>query len=220
MDDRFEAAKRHYAEAFGDAIVTSTYLKVAVLAVSMAACMSACVGCAAITAVQDFKPLVVRIDKVGKADVVAYDDFRYKPQENEVKYFLAEFCRLYYGRNRYTVQPNFERALFFLDPELGGVVARAWQADETIAKYLQNVPADIDIDVKQIVIEDLRRAPYKATVYFEAIYYQPVERLERKRVPYVANFVFAFRDQVPGDMLLANPLGMAITYFREDAAVS
>lgn len=41
---------------------------------------------------------------------------------------------------------------------------------------------------------------------------------ETKRVFYTAHFVFLFRDSVSNDLIQVNPLGLAISYFREDAA--
>ena len=35
---------------------------------------------------------------------------------------------------------------------------------------------------------------------------------------YTANFVFVFKSQVPNELIPINPLGLAITYFREDEA--
>ena len=67
-------------------------------------------------------------------------------------------------------------------------------------------------------IEDLRSAPYKATVDFYEIAYSPAEHVEIKRTLYTAHFVFLFRDSVPNDLIQTNPLGLAITYFREDEA--
>jgi type IV secretory pathway component VirB8 len=48
--------------------------------------------------------------------------------------------------------------------------------------------------------------------------YSPAEHVEVKRTLYTAHFVFLFRDSVPNELIQANPLGLAITYFREDQA--
>jgi hypothetical protein len=40
----------------------------------------------------------------------------------------------------------------------------------------------------------------------------------RRRTLYTANFVFFFRAHVPNEFIPINPLGMTITYFREDRA--
>jgi type IV secretory pathway VirB2 component (pilin) len=41
---------------------------------------------------------------------------------------------------------------------------------------------------------------------------------EIKRDLYTANFVFVFKSKVPNELIPINPLGVAITYFREDQA--
>jgi type IV secretory pathway component VirB8 len=50
------------------------------------------------------------------------------------------------------------------------------------------------------------------------VYYLPADHSEIKRVLYTANFVFVFKSQVPNELIPIDPLGLAITYFREDEA--
>jgi len=52
----------------------------------------------------------------------------------------------------------------------------------------------------------------------DEIAYSPVGHAESKRTLYTAHFVFLFRDSVPNELIQVNPLGLAITYFREDEA--
>ena len=69
--------------------------------------------------------------------------------------------------------------------------------------------------ITNVSIEDLRTAPYHATVDFEKVYYS-ADRQEIRRDEYVANFVFIVKDRVPNNYIPINPLGLTITYFRED----
>lgn len=39
-----------------------------------------------------------------------------------------------------------------------------------------------------------------------------------KKTLYTANFIFLFQDDVPNELIPANPLGLTVTYFREDQA--
>jgi type IV secretory pathway component VirB8 len=55
-------------------------------------------------------------------------------------------------------------------------------------------------------------------VDFYMVYYSPADHSELKRDLYTANFVFVFKSQVPNELIPINPLGMTITYFREDEA--
>ena len=105
----FNAAKQLYAEQFGDAIVTNTYLKIALLVMALVAAGLIYTNVKTVRMVQDFKPLVIRINDIGRAEAVKYDTLGYKPEDAEIKYFLSEFCRLYYNRNRYTIRDNFKK---------------------------------------------------------------------------------------------------------------
>src|SRR5947208_1506699 len=100
QDVTFNAAKQLYAEQFGDAIVTNTYLKIALLVMALVAAGLIYTNIKTVRMIENFKPLVIRINDIGRAEAIRYDMHGYKPQDAEIKYFLIDFCRLYYGRNR------------------------------------------------------------------------------------------------------------------------
>jgi hypothetical protein len=56
-------------------------------------------------------------------------------------------------------------------------------------------------------------------VEYVLIYKSPLDHSEIKRSEYTVHFVFAFRDTVGNDLIQINPLGLAISYFREDEAL-
>jgi type IV secretory pathway TrbF-like protein len=168
---------------------------------------------------QTFRPLVIRIDDLGRAEAINYHNVEYKPQDAESKYFLTQFCSHYYRRNRYTIQDDFSKGLYFLDGKLADGILDAYRKTDIIKKFLSNTSApEIDIDVKKVALEDMQAPPYKARVDFYMVYYSPADRSELKRDLYTANFVFVYRSQVPNELIPINPLGLTITYFREDEA--
>jgi type IV secretory pathway TrbF-like protein len=147
----FNAAKQLYAEQFGDAIVTNTYLKIALLAMALVSVGLIYANVRTARMVQNFNPLVIRINDIGRAEAIRYDTFGYKPQDAEIKYFLSDFCRLYYGRNRYTLRDNLKNALLFMDAQLANSVSEAYRKNHTIENYLQDSSApDLDIDVEKV----------------------------------------------------------------------
>ena len=132
----------------------------------------------------------------------------------------AQFCALYYRRNRYTIQNDFSKALYFLDGKLADGILDAYRKDDIIKKFLMNTSAaEIDIEVKKVALEDMQTPPYKARVDFYMVYYSPADHSEIKRDLYTANFVFVFKSKVPNELIPINPLGLAITYFREDPGI-
>jgi len=111
------------------------------------------------------------------------------------------------------------KALYFLDGKLADGILDAYRKDDIIKKFLTNNSApEIDIDVEKVALEEMQSPPYKARVDFYMVYYSPADHSEIKRDLYTANFVFVFKGKVPNELIPINPLGVAITYFREDQA--
>ena len=219
-DDRtFQDAKRLYLEQYGDPMVTNTYLKIALTLLSLVAVGLLVLDLKTIRTFENFRPLVIRIDDLGRAEAINYHNLEYKPQDAEAKYFLSQFCALYYRRNRYTIQDDFSKALYFLDGKLADGILDAYRKDDIIKKFLMNTSApEIDVEVKKVALEDMQAPPLKARVDFFMVYYSPADHSEIKRDLYTATFVFVFNSRVPNELIPINPLGVAITYFREDQA--
>jgi type IV secretion system protein VirB5 len=218
-DQSFYDAKRLYLESYGDPMVTNTYLKIALVLVSLVALGLALVDLKTIRTFQNFRPLVIRIDDLGRAEAINYHNLEYKPQDAEAKYFLSQFCNLYYRRNRYTIQNDFSKSLYFLDGKLANGILDAYRKDDIIKKFITNTAApEIDVDVKKVALEEMQTPPFRARVDFYLVYYSPADHSELKRDLYTANFVFVFRTQVRNELIPINPLGLSVTYFREDEA--
>jgi len=219
QDASFENAKRLYLESYGDPMVTNTYLKIALALLALVSVALALIDLRTIRTFEDFRPLVIRIDDLGRAEAIDYHNLEYQPQDAEAKYFLSQFCSLYYRRNRYTIQDDFTKALRFLDGKLANGILDAYSKDDIIRKFLTNSSApEIDIEVKKVALEAMQNPPYRARVDFYMVYYSPADHSELQRDLYTANFVFAFKSRVPNEMIPINPLGLTVTYFREDQA--
>jgi len=213
----FHDAKRLYLEQYGDPMVTNTYLKIALTLVCLIAAGLLVLNWKTIRTFENFRPLVIRIDDLGRAEAINYHNLEYQPQDAEAKYFLSQFCELYYRRNRYTIQSDFARALYFLDGKLANGILDAYRKDDIIKKFLTNLHLfEVDVEVKKVALEEMQ-PPYKARVDFYMVYYSP-DHTELKRDLYTANFVFVFRKHVPNELIPINPLGLTISYFREDQA--
>src|SRR4051812_41956262 len=99
-----EDAKRQYVELFGSALVMNTYLKIALLCVSLVALGLLALNFRTQAKYTNVQPLVIRIDEVGRAQAVQYDTLTYAPhgQAPELKYFLVQFVTKHFGRLRAT----------------------------------------------------------------------------------------------------------------------
>jgi type IV secretory pathway component VirB8 len=86
-----------------------------------------------------------------------------------------------------------------------------------LPKFLRSSDDDTDVVVNNVVIEELRTEPYRARVEFTKIYTNSAGS-ESRHENWAAEFVFRINPDVPNALIQHNPLGLAITYFREDQA--
>jgi type IV secretory pathway TrbF-like protein len=214
-----ESAKRQFVELYGSALVMNTYLKIALVLVSLVALGLIALNFHTTARYSQLKPLVIRIDDVGRAEAVAYDTTRYQPQPHELRYFLTQFVVKHFSRIRATVQREYPDSLFFLEPALAQATIAHNDETRVLETFLTNPSADeADVVVQNVSLSQLTTPPFKASVTFHKVYYTPGTRSERGRESFVAQIDFVMREQVPNEFIRVNPLGLQVAYFRVDQA--
>ena len=213
-------AKRQYIELFGSALVMNTYLKIALLCVSLIAIGLLVLNFRTQARYEHVKPLVIRIDEVGRAQAVHYDTLTYQPkgQAPELRYFLSQFVTKHFARRRATVKEDYAQSLYFLDAGLADATIAQDQRHQGIETFLAGVADEIEIHVKNVTLDDVRVSPFKGVVEFDKVFYAFGNHVERTRETFVAQISFILRDEVPNAIVPINPLGLTITYFRVDQA--
>ena len=214
-----ESAKRQYVEVYGSALVLNTYLKIAVVLLALVAIGLVVLNLKTSAQYANVKPLVIRIDDVGRAEAVSYDATRYQPQPPELRYFLTQFVIKHFSRIRPTVQREFPDSLLFLESSLAEATIAQNDKDRSIEAFVTNPSADeVDVSVQNVSFSELATPPFKASINFQTVNYSPGTRQERERRTYVAQVNFTLRDSVPNAFVRVNPLGLQIVYFRTDVA--
>ena len=214
-----ESARHQFVERYGSALVLNTYLKIALVLVSLVALGLLGLNFHTVARYSQLKPLVVRIDDVGRAEAVQYDAAHYQPQPPELRYFLTQFIVKHFGRIRSTLQREYPDSLFFLDPALADATIAQNDQSRVLEMFVTNPSADeIEISVQNVSLSELGTPPFKAAVTFQKVYYTPGTRTERNRETYIAQIDFVMREHVPNEFVRVNPLGLQIAYFRVDQA--
>ena len=212
-------AAERYLEQYGDPLVMNTYLKITILVLGAVCLMLGALTFKSQKALAGMKPLVIRINDVGHADAIDYRNYQYKPQEAENKYYLSRWATLYFQRNRYTIERDQTQALYFLNSDVQQAVIRQEQQNKTITNFQQDSTLPyVDVEVKNVVLDDLRQSPYSARVEFEKVYTNTADHTELKRERWTASVTYVFRDNVKNNELAVNPLGLTIVRFRADQA--
>jgi len=212
-------AGHKFLELYAEPVVTNSYLKVALLVLSVVALALLALMYKAQTAALRLKPLVISITDTGRGQVMNYDDLTRLPIERVSKYYLAHWTQLYYGRNHATLRRDFGESLDFLSDEKQNATLTEVTKNKTLDNFLLDPSApNVDIEIKAIVLDDTRQQPYRAHVEFMKVFRSLGDQQEQRRERWTANVVYSFRDEVSNSMLLTNPLGLVISYVHEDQA--
>ena len=212
-------AAERYLEQYGDPLVMNTYLKITVLCL-----VAVCLALAALVfksqkTLASMHPFIVRINDVGRAEAIDYRNFQYRPQEAENKYYLTRWAELYFSRNRFTIERDQTDALYFLNGDVQRAVIAEEQKDKIIQTYRNDSTLPyVDVEVKNIVLDDMRQSPYSARIEFEKVYTNSADHTELKRERWTASVTYVFRENVKNNELAVNPLGLTIVRFRADQA--
>jgi type IV secretory pathway TrbF-like protein len=212
------AAGRQFLEIYGSALNSATYWKLVALALAISNLGLLTLQFSTVHTIKTWNPPILERDEFGGLHLVRPSVAAYQPQEATLKYFLVQFVEWHYGRIRATIRDNFTRSLYFLDGRLAGAVIEASKKNKLIETVLTGQTDEVEINVKNVVIEDTRQQPYKARVDFEKVYYAPSDRTETKREKYTASFVFVVKGPQSNALVPVNPIGLTITYFHEDQA--
>jgi type IV secretory pathway TrbF-like protein len=214
-------AAERYLEQYGDPLVMNTYLKVTILVLA-----SVCLALVALAyksqeALANMHPMIIRVERVGQAEAIDYRNFEYKPQEAENRYYLTRWAELYFSRNRYTLERDQTQALYFLNADVQRAVIEQEQKNNTIATYVKDSTLPyVDIEVKNVILDDLRQSPYSARIEFDKVFTNSGDQSVLKREKWTATVTYVFNPQVSNDKTTVDPLGLTIIRFRVDQAFS
>jgi type IV secretory pathway TrbF-like protein len=165
------------------------------------------------------KPVFVRIDELGRHDLVSYDEAtQARPREHELRTALRTFVVGHFSRMRSVVTRDFHESLYFLKPALQEDAMRETKKD--IDAFLSSLSAEeVDIVVRNVKLVDLEKSPYTAEVAFDKLFYQTGTRQLRKPAEtYTLHLSFELADAIAAEYLQVNPLGLRITKMRLEQA--
>ena len=210
-------AGSEYAEIWGEAIHSNRHLRVLSIGLGIGLLLLIIVVIR-IVSVDPPRPIVVRVDEVGRAEAVAYETMEAQadPLDPTTKYFLNRFIYDFYSRRRATVQENWSRSLRFLTTELAGASFRA--ESQEIALLAAGAARD-ELQVERVVlrIQANPQAPHSATADFDLV--RLVAQNEVRRERWTLSLQFLFLEEIPPDLIVHNPMGIVINYLQGDRAV-
>ena len=214
---RAKDAGAEYAEIWGEAIHANRHLRVISVGLGIGLLL-VIVVVIRIVSVEPPRPIVVRVDEVGRAEAVAYEamEAQADPLDPTTKYFLNRFIHDFYSRRRATVQENWSRSLRFLSTELANASFRA--ESRNIALLAAGAARDeVQVDRVVLRIQANPREPHSATADFDLVRMAMANEVGRER--WSLSLQFLFLEEIPPDLIVHNPMGIVITYLQGDRAI-
>ena len=215
--NREHDAGREYAEIWGETVEANRKLRTLAMILA-AACLALGVLLLRVATVEPPRPIVVRVDEVGRAEAVAYEaaTAQADPLDPTTKYFLNRFISDFYSRRRATVEEHWTRSLRFLSTELANA---AFTRDGAEVAAMAAGTADTEHQVEQVVlrIHPAPEAPHGATADFDLVHLRQGQETLRER--WSITLRFTFLTVIPSELVVYNPMGILITYLQADRAL-
>lgn len=205
---------REFADIWGEIVVSNRHFRLATYALG-GVLLLLLVAVVRLSSVELPKPIVIRVDDVGRAEALAYEalEAQADPLDPTTKYFLASFVSDHYSRRTATAQTAWARSLRFLATGLADAAfSRDGQAVAAVAAGL----AEQERQVEQvaIAIRPQPEPPHSAAADFDLVILEDGEEVSRER--WSVAIQFTFLPQVPADLLPVNPMGILVTYIQAD----
>ena len=209
-------AGAEYAEIWGEAIHTNRHLRMTTAGLAIAVLLLIIVVFR-IVSVEPPRPIIVRVDEVGRAEAVSYEamEAQADPLDPTTKYFLNRFIYDFYSRRRATVAENWSRSLRFLSTELANASFRT--ESKNIALLAAGGARD-ELQVARVIlrIQPNPQQPHSATADFDLVRMEMAREVSRER--WTLSLQFLFLDEIPPDLIVSNPMGIIINYLQGDRA--
>ena len=209
-------AGAEYAEIWGEAIHTNRHLRMTSGGLAIAVLLLIVVVFR-IVSVEPPRPIVVRVDEVGRAEAVSYEamEAQADPLDPTTKYFLNRFIYDFYSRRRATVAENWSRSLRFLSTELANASFRA--ESQNVALLAAGGARD-ELQVSRVIlrIQPNPQQPHSATADFDLVRMEMAREVSRER--WTLSLQFLFLEEIPPDLIVSNPMGIIINYLQGDRA--
>ena len=210
-------AGREYAEIWGEAVEANRKLRTLAVVLS-GACLALAVVLIRLAGAEPPRPIVVRVDEVGRAEAVAYETATAEadPLDPTTKYFLNRFVADFHSRRRATVEEQWTRSLRFLST---GLANAAFARDGPEVAAVAAGTADTERQVEQVVlrIHPAPEPPHSATADFDLVHLAGEVELRRER--WSLTLRFEFLEAIPAELVVYNPMGLLITYLQADQAL-
>ena len=171
----------------------------------------------------------IRINEMGQAAPISYNDLDYSPREGEIRTFLTEWAMDRYARLRDTVAKTYPRNFYFLSDDLANRLMTDDVRNRTIAKIIAGQIDESDLTVNNVLFTSLGKERIGSTPVYSGtaiidcfkVFATGVTRKEHWQITitfYLNPDEVSKRSVTFPQFATFNPLGLVITDLHEARA--
>ena len=174
----------------------------------------------------------IRIDEMGRATAIQYNDLNYSPREGEIRTYLTDWANYRYTINRETIAKKYPLNYYFLSQSLASQLMVEDNQNHFVSEVMGGQLEQSEVDVKAVTITSMseetvqgaRFAKGTALINIDKLY-SPRYSHQPRTEHWVLSVTYYLNPAIVNDAARTlplfetlNPLGMVITEFHENRA--
>lgn len=172
----------------------------------------------------------IRIDEMGRAQAIQYNDLNYSPREGEIRTYLTDWANYRYTINRETIAKKYPLNYYFLSQPLAGQLMAEDNQNHLVSQVMGGQIEQSDVEVRDVAITSMsvetvsgaKLAKGTALVSIDKLYSPRYSRQPRTE-HWVVSVTYYLNPAIVNDEARTlpqfetlNPLGLVITEFHEN----
>ena len=172
----------------------------------------------------------IRIDEMGRAQAIQYNDLNYSPREGEIRTYLTDWANYRYTINRETIAKKYPLNYYFLSQPLASQLMGEDNQNHLVSQVMSGKIEQSDVDVRDVTITSMsvetisgaKLAKGTALVSIDKLYSPRYSRQPRTE-HWVVSITYYLNPAIVNDEARTlpqfetlNPLGLVITEFHEN----
>jgi type IV secretion system protein VirB5 len=172
----------------------------------------------------------IRIDEMGRAQAIQYNDLSYSPREGEIRTYLADWANYRYTVSRDTIAKKYPLNYYFLSQVLASQLMTEDNQNRLVSQVVGGQIEQSDVEVKNVTITSMSQETVQGTAMARGTallaldrYYSPTHSREPRTEHWMLSITYYLNPKQVSDQAkvypqyeFINPLGLTITEFHEN----
>ncbi len=172
----------------------------------------------------------IRIDEMGRAQAIQYNDLNYSPREGEIRTYLTDWANYRYTINRETISKKYPLNYYFLAQPLVSQLMSEDNQNHLVSQVMGGQVEQSDVEIRDVAITSMSEESVSGTKLAKGTALVSIDKLYSPRYSrqprtehWVVSVTYYLNPAIVNDEARTlpqfetlNPLGLVITEFHEN----